>query len=101
MFNTHRRVGSCRVSRCLEAANPMRSPWNGGPYRAHTCQLSFVPHAAEARLAKATPKGRSMSNAATLRRMFDLMDRKQAAAVRDLLAPGCTAVMGGNPPMDV
>ena len=42
-----------------------------------------------------------MSNAATLRRMFDLMDLKQAAAVRDLLAPGCTAVMGGNPPMDV
>jgi predicted ester cyclase len=42
-----------------------------------------------------------MSNAATLRQMFDLMDRKQAAAVRDLLAPGCTAVMGGSPPVDV
>jgi len=42
-----------------------------------------------------------MSNAATLRRMFDLMDQKQMAALRELLAPGCTAIVGGNPPMDV
>ena len=42
-----------------------------------------------------------MSNAATLRRMFELMDQQQTDAVRALLAPGCAAVMGGNPPMDV
>ena len=41
-----------------------------------------------------------MSNVATLRRIFDLMDQKQMDAVRELLAPECTAVMGGNPPMD-
>ena len=42
-----------------------------------------------------------MSNAATLRHLFDLMDQRQTAAIRDLLAPGCTAIMGGNPPMEV
>ena len=40
-----------------------------------------------------------MSNAATLRRVFSLMDEKNDSAIRDLLAPEFAAVMGGNPPM--
>jgi predicted ester cyclase len=40
-----------------------------------------------------------MSNADTLRRVFSLMDEKNDAAVRELLAPEFSAVMGGNPPM--
>ena len=41
-----------------------------------------------------------MSNAATLRRMFDLMDQRKLDAIRDMLAPNFVAVVGGNPPMD-
>jgi predicted ester cyclase len=40
-----------------------------------------------------------MSNADTLRRLFALMDEKDIPAIRELLAPGFSAVMGGNPPM--
>jgi predicted ester cyclase len=39
-----------------------------------------------------------MSNADTLRRVFSLMDEKNPA-IRELLAPDFSAVMGGNPPM--
>lgn len=42
-----------------------------------------------------------MSNVDTLRRLFSLMDEKDNPAIRELLAPGFTAVMGGNPPMNV
>jgi predicted ester cyclase len=42
-----------------------------------------------------------MSNADTLRRLFDLMDDKNIPAIRELLAPGFKAVIGGNPPMSV
>jgi predicted ester cyclase len=42
-----------------------------------------------------------MSNADTLRRVFSLMDEQDHAAIRELLAPGFSAVMGGNPPMGV
>jgi predicted ester cyclase len=40
-----------------------------------------------------------MSNADTLRRVFSLMDEKNHPAIRELLAPEFSAVMGGNPPM--
>jgi predicted ester cyclase len=40
-----------------------------------------------------------MSNADTLRRVFSLMDEKDVPAIRELLAPDFSAVMGGNPPM--
>ena len=40
-----------------------------------------------------------MSNAETLRRIFSLMDEKDAPAIRELIAPDFSAVMGGNPPM--
>ncbi len=40
-----------------------------------------------------------MSNADTLHRVFTLMDEHDDRAIRELLAPGFTAVMGGNPPM--
>ena len=42
-----------------------------------------------------------MSNADTLRRVFSLMDEQDDAAIRELLAPEFSAVMGGNPPMSV
>lgn len=42
-----------------------------------------------------------MSNADTLRRIFQLMDEKNFDAVVDLLSPGFIAQMGGNPPMNV
>ena len=42
-----------------------------------------------------------MSNADTLRRLFALMDEKDNSAIRELLAPGFTAVIGGNPPLSV
>jgi predicted ester cyclase len=42
-----------------------------------------------------------MSNADTLRRLFALMDEKDIPAIRELLAPGFRAVIGGNPPMSV
>jgi len=42
-----------------------------------------------------------MSNADTLRRLFALMDEKDIPAIRQLLAPGFSAVIGGNPPMSV
>ena len=42
-----------------------------------------------------------MSNADTLRRVFALMDEHGDSALRELLAPGFSAVMGGNPPMGV
>jgi predicted ester cyclase len=40
-----------------------------------------------------------MSNADTLRRVFSLMDEHNDSAIRELLAPGFRAIMGGNPPM--
>ena len=40
-----------------------------------------------------------MSNTDTLRRVFSLMDEKNHPAIRELLAPQFSAVMGGNPPM--
>ncbi len=42
-----------------------------------------------------------MSNAATLRQVFSLMDEKDFPSIRELLAPEFTAVFGGNPPMGV
>lgn len=42
-----------------------------------------------------------MSNADTLRRIFSLMDEKDFASIRELLAPEFSAVLGGNPPMSV
>jgi predicted ester cyclase len=42
-----------------------------------------------------------MSNADTLRRLFALMDERDIPAIRELLAPGFSAVIGGNPPMSV
>jgi predicted ester cyclase len=42
-----------------------------------------------------------MSNADTLRRLFALLDEKDIPAIRELLAPGFHAVIGGNPPMSV
>jgi predicted ester cyclase len=42
-----------------------------------------------------------MSNADTLRRLFDLLDDKNIPAIRELLAPGFSALIGGNPPMSV
>ena len=42
-----------------------------------------------------------MSNAATLRRIFSLMDEKDFPSIRELLAPEFSAVFGGNPPMGV
>lgn len=41
-----------------------------------------------------------MSNAQTLRRLFELMDQKESGTIRELLAPGFQAIMGDNPPMD-
>ena len=41
-----------------------------------------------------------MSNADTLRRVFVLMDEKNVPAIRELLAPEFSFVMGGNPPMN-
>lgn len=40
-----------------------------------------------------------MSNADTLRRIFSLMDEKDVSAIRELIAPEFSAVLGGNPPM--
>lgn len=40
-----------------------------------------------------------VSNADTLRRIFSLMDEKDFSAIRELIAPEFSAVMGGNPPM--
>jgi predicted ester cyclase len=40
-----------------------------------------------------------MSNADTLRRLFSLMDEQNGPAIRELLAPDFSAVMGGNPRM--
>ena len=37
-----------------------------------------------------------MSNADTLRHVFSLMDEKNVPAIRELLAPGFSAVMGGT-----
>ena len=42
-----------------------------------------------------------MSNADTLRRVFSLMDENDFPSIRELLAPGFSAVFGGNPPMSV
>ena len=42
-----------------------------------------------------------MSNADTLHRIFTLMDEKDFAAIRELLAPEFRALFGGNPPMGV
>jgi predicted ester cyclase len=42
-----------------------------------------------------------MSNADTMRRLFALMDEMNFPAIRELLAPGFRAVIGGNPPMSV
>jgi predicted ester cyclase len=42
-----------------------------------------------------------MSNADTMRRLFALMDGMNVQAIRELLAPGFRAVIGGNPPMSV
>ena len=42
-----------------------------------------------------------MSNADTLRHIFSLMDEKDDAAIRELIAPEFRAVMGSNPPMSV
>jgi predicted ester cyclase len=42
-----------------------------------------------------------MSNADTLRRIFSLMDDQDNSTIRELLAPGFTAVVAGSPPMDV
>lgn len=41
-----------------------------------------------------------MSNADTMRRIFSLMDEKDFASIRELLAPGFSAFFGGNPQMD-
>lgn len=41
-----------------------------------------------------------MSNADKLRRVFSLMDERNVPAIRELLAPEFSAVMGGNPPMN-
>lgn len=41
-----------------------------------------------------------MSNAATLRSIFELMDQHRNDTIRGMLAPGCVAILGGNPPMD-
>jgi predicted ester cyclase len=41
-----------------------------------------------------------MTNANTLRRLFDLMDQKNHSAIQELLGPGFSATIGGNPPMD-
>lgn len=40
-----------------------------------------------------------MSNADSLRRIFRYMDDKDLAPIRDLLAPGFTAIISGSPPM--
>ena len=40
-----------------------------------------------------------MSNADTLRRVFSLMDEKDDRSIRQLLAPGFSAVMAGGPPI--
>jgi predicted ester cyclase len=40
-----------------------------------------------------------MSKTDTLRRLFSLMDEKNDPAIRELLAPDFSAVMGSNPPM--
>ena len=40
-----------------------------------------------------------MSNADTLRRIFALMDDKDLTSIRELLAPGFTAVIAGGPPL--
>jgi predicted ester cyclase len=40
-----------------------------------------------------------MSNADTLRRVFSLMDEKDHAAIRELLAPEFSAFIAGGPPM--
>jgi predicted ester cyclase len=40
-----------------------------------------------------------MSNADTLRRVFSLMDEKDDRSIRQLLAPGFSAVISGGPPM--
>ena len=40
-----------------------------------------------------------MSNADTLRRIFSLMDEKDVSAIRELISPEFSAVLGGNPPM--
>ena len=42
-----------------------------------------------------------MSNGDTLRRIFSLMDEKDFASIRELLAPEFSAILGGNPPMGV
>lgn len=42
-----------------------------------------------------------MSNADTLRHIFSLMDEKDVSAIRELIAPEFSAVVGGNPPMNV
>lgn len=42
-----------------------------------------------------------MSNADTLRRIFSLMDEKDFASIRELLAPEFSAILAGNPPMGV
>jgi predicted ester cyclase len=42
-----------------------------------------------------------VSNADTLRRIFSLMDEKNVSAIRELIAPEFSAVLGGNPPMSV
>jgi predicted ester cyclase len=41
-----------------------------------------------------------MSNADTLRRVFSLMDEKNGSAIRELIAPEFSALLGGNPPMN-
>jgi predicted ester cyclase len=40
-----------------------------------------------------------VSNADTLRRVFSLMDDQNVSAIRELLAPEFSAVMGATPPM--
>ena len=40
-----------------------------------------------------------MSNADTLRQIFSLMDEKDVSAIRELITPEFSAVLGGNPPM--
>ena len=40
-----------------------------------------------------------MSNAATLRQIFSLMDEKDFQSIRELLAPEFSAIFGGTPPM--
>lgn len=42
-----------------------------------------------------------MSNADTLRRIFACMDAHDLAPIRDLLAPGFTAIVSGSQPMTV